>query len=33
MYLAYGQSLRETLSGLYDVLANLGKKTYREKKK
>jgi hypothetical protein len=30
MYFAYGLSYRETLGGLYDVLTNLGKKSYRE---
>lgn len=29
MYFAYGLTVREVVGGLYDVLTNLGKKTYR----
>jgi hypothetical protein len=30
MYFAYGLSMKDALGGLYNVLTNLGKKTYRK---
>ena len=33
MFLAYGPSIRDKLGGLWDVLTNLGKKTYRKTQK
>ena len=30
MYFAYGLNYRQTLGGLYDIVANLGNKSYRE---